>query len=197
MVTELYPLTAAKLEECSRPTRERIMKWRFFNAEKGIETTKHDGSVVSIHGVKYKGSVPLVFWSGFFEPFMVHAAFETLKWVLDHCKENRLDPSVYMDEACLLIHKFVCKSYQDIARTDQLLRGNGFPDTITPRDVSGKAQAMCDYVDQLAKAYLLSGPPTSTALPKEDIVELKPNIWGIGINLNAVWRRIRAKLGWP
>jgi len=44
------------------------MKWRFFNAQKGIETTKQDGSIVSIHGVKYTGSVPLVYWSGFFEP---------------------------------------------------------------------------------------------------------------------------------
>jgi hypothetical protein len=68
MATELYPLTSAKLDELSRPTSERIMKWRFFNAQKGIETTKQDGSIVSIHGVKYTGSVPLVYWSGFFEP---------------------------------------------------------------------------------------------------------------------------------
>ncbi|MBB3825078.1 hypothetical protein [Xanthomonas arboricola] len=196
MATELYPLTTAKLDELSRPTSERIMKWRFFNAQKGIETTKQDGSVVSIHGVKYAGSVPLVYWSGFFEPFMIHAASETLKWVLDHCKANRLDPAAYIDEARLLAHEFIRKSYKEIARTDQLLRGNGFPETVTPRDVSGKEQAACDHVDQLAKAYLLSGPPMAV-VASEDILELKPNVWGIGLNLNAAWRRFRAKLSGP
>jgi len=102
-----------------------------------------------------------------------------------------------MDEARQLVHGFVRKSYQEITRTDQLLRGNGFPDTITPKDISGKAQDMCDYVDQLANAYLLSGPLAPTELSKEDLLELKPNIWGIGINLNAAWRRIRGKLSGP
>lgn len=197
MVTELHPLTIAKLDELSRPTSDRIMKWRFFNAQNGIETTKQDGSVVSIRGVKYAGSIPLVYWSGFFEPFMTNAASETLKWVSDHCKANRLDPAAYIDEARLLTHEFIRKSYREIAETDQLLRGNGFPDTITPRDVSGKEQAMCDHVDQLAKAYLLSGPLPSVALATEDILDMKPNFMGIGINLNAVWRRIRAKVSGP
>ncbi|APP76217.1 hypothetical protein [Xanthomonas vesicatoria] len=196
MATELYPLTEAKLNELSRPTSERIMKWRFFNAQKGVETTKQDGSVVSIHGVKYAGSVPLVYWSGFFEPFMIHAASENLKWVSEHCKANRLDPAAYIDEARLLVHDFIRKSYTEIARTDQLLRGNGFPDTVTPRNVSGKAQAACDQVDQLAKAYLLSGPPMAL-VAREDILELKPNLWGIGLNLNAAWRRFRAKVSGP
>ncbi len=172
------------------------MKWRFFNAQKGVETTKQDGSVVSIHGVKYAGSVPLVYWSGFFEPFMIHAASENLKWVSEHCKANRLDPAAYIDEARLLVHDFIRKSYTEIARTDQLLRGNGFPDTVTPRNVSGKAQAACDQVDQLAKAYLLSGPPMAL-VAREDILELKPNLWGIGLNLNAAWRRFRAKVSGP
>lgn len=167
------------------------MKWRFFNAQNGVDTTKQDGSVVSIHGVKYAGSVLLVYWSVFFEPFMVQAASETLRWVSDHCKANRLDPAAYIDEARLLIHGFIRNSYKEIARTDQLLRGNGFPDAVTPRDISGKELAACDHVDQLAKAYLLSGPPM--ALANEDILELKPNLWGIGLNLNAVWRRFRTK----
>ncbi|MGN2249785.1 hypothetical protein ACFWZ1_06850 [Frateuria sp. GZRe14] len=191
MATELHPLTRAKLDELSRPITETIMKWRFFNAQKGIETTKHDGSAVSIHGVKYAGSVPLVYWSGFFEPFMIHAASETLGWVADHCKERRLDPAPYIDEARLLIHDLIRKSYHEIAKTDQLLRGNGFPETVTPHDVSSKEKAACDHVDRLAKAYLLSGPPTPRA--SEDIIEIKPNLWGIGVNFNAVWRRIRGK----
>lgn len=197
MATDLHPLTAAKLAELAQPIDERIMKWRFFNAQRGIETTKQDGSSVSIHGVKYAGSVPLVFWSGFFEPFMTHAASETLKWVANHCKANHLAASEYIVEARGLIHDFVRMRYAEIARTDQLLRGNGFPESVALKNVSDQAQAMCGHVDQLAKAYLLAGPPPAPATPSEDVLELKPNLWGVGINLNAAWRRWRAKRGGP
>jgi len=128
MATDLRPLTADKLKDLSRPTSERIMKWRFFKAEKGIETTKCDGSRVSIHGVKYAGSVPTVYWSGFFEPFMLRAASETLGWVAEHCNANRINPVAYIDEARLLIHEFVKTSYREIAITDQILRADGFKD---------------------------------------------------------------------
>jgi len=197
MATELHPLTAAKLAELARPIDERIMRWRFFNAQKGIETTKQDGSSISIHGVKYAGSVPLVFWSGFFEPFMTQAASETLKWVSDHCKANHLSPLEYIDEARELVHEFVRKRYAEISRTDQLLRGNGFPESVALKDVSAHTQAMCDHVDKLAKAYLLTGPAQAAATTTEDILELKPNLWGLGINLNAVWRRFMAKRSGP
>ena len=29
----------------------------------------------------------------------------------------------------------------------------------------------------------------------EDIIEVRPNIAGVGINLNALWRRLRARFG--
>jgi hypothetical protein len=32
--------------------------------------------------------------------------------------------------------------------------------------------------------------PTEKEKPQEDLIELKPNIGGIGINLNALWRRL-------
>lgn len=194
MATDLRPLIAAKLADLGRPISERIMKWRFFNAQQGIETTAQDGSTISMRGVKYAGTVPQVFWTGFFEPFMVEAASQTLQWVANHCRDCRLDPQVYIEEARLLLHEFVATSYLEIAKTDQLLRGGGFPDTITPKDVSGKTLAMCDQVDRLARAYLLSGPPGSAIVSVEDIIELKPNIWGIGININAAWRRVCSKL---
>jgi hypothetical protein len=190
MTTDLRPLIAAKIDELGRPVRDRIMKWRFFNAN-GVETTKADGSSVSIRGVKYAGTVPLIFWSGFFEPFMTNAASGTLKWVKEHCREDGIDPSPFLDEARELLHDFVRKTYAEIAKTDQLLRGEGFPDSVEPRNVADKQRAMCDYVDQLAKAYRLGQPIRNSATG--DIIELKPNVYGFGIDLRAAWRHWRAK----
>jgi hypothetical protein len=85
----------------------------------------------------------------------------------------------------------VRKTYADIARTDQLLRGNGFPDSVSLRNVADKQQVMCRHLDELTKAYRLSEPARNRA--QEDIVELKPNFYGFSIDLRAAWRRWQAK----
>ena len=82
MPTTLYPLTAEKLRAEALPLKDRITAWRFFNAN-GINATTHDGKSVAISGVKFNGSTQLLFWSGFFEPFMTSAATQTLQWVVD------------------------------------------------------------------------------------------------------------------
>lgn len=191
MSTPLFPLTTEKLRVEAMPLKERIMAWRFFNAN-GIDTTKQDGSRVSIRGVKFSGSTVLVFWSGFFEPFMAAAAKATLQWVVDECKERNLEPQEYLDEARMLLHDLVRVSYRDIARTDQLLRGNGFPDSVEPRDVSQQIEQMILHIDGLAAAvnHRAPSPAVAHAVP-DDIVELKPNFFGLGLNLNALYRWLR------
>lgn len=191
MPTTLYPLTAEKLRIEAMPLKERIMAWRFFNAH-GIKTTTRDGQRVSISGVKFSGSTQLVFWSGFFEPFMTSAATETLQWVVDQCKERNLAPEEYLDEARFLTHELVRASYRDIAKTDQLLRGNGFPDSVSCRDVSQQTEQMIEHIDSLAAAigHHAPAPPASRTAP-DDIVELKPNFMGLGVNLNALYRWFR------
>jgi len=191
MPTILYPLTAEKLRTEALPLKDRIMAWRFFNAQ-GINTTTHDGKRVAISGVKFGGSTQLVFWSGFFEPFMTSAATQTLQWVADQCRERNLSPGEYLDEARFLIHDLVRVSYRDIAKTDQLLRGNGFPDSVSCRDVSQQTEQMIRHVDSVAAAiaHRVPAPPAPQAAP-DDIVELKPNFMGLGINLNALYRWFR------
>lgn len=166
------------------------MAWRFFNA-RGIETTTKDGQRVSLSGVKFSDSPKLVFWSGFFEPFMASAATGTLQWVAEQCKERNLAPGDYMEEARHLIHNMVRVAYRDIAKTDQLLCGNGFPDSSPLRDVSRQTEQMLQHVDRLATAveHREQAPPPVAA--PDDIVELKPNFMGLGVNLNALYRWFR------
>lgn len=191
MPTTLHPLTAEKLRTEALPLKDRIMAWRFFNAH-GIDTTTRDGKRVAISGVKFSGSTQLVFWSGFFEPFMTSAATQTLQWVADQCRERNLAPGEYLDEARLLIHDLVRTAYRDIARTDQLLRGNGFPDSVSCRDVSQQTEQMIQHIDGLAAAigHRSPAPPEQQTAP-DDIVEIKPNFMGLGVNLNALYRRFR------
>jgi hypothetical protein len=190
MPTTLYPLTTEKLRTEALPLKDRIMAWRFFNAH-GIDTTTQDGKRVAISGVKFGGSTQLVFWSGFFEPFMTSAATQTLQWVADQCRERNLPPGEYLDEARFLIHDLVRTAYRDIARTDQLLRGNGFPDSVSCRDVSQQTEQMIQHVDGLAAAIGHRSPAPEQKAAPDDIVELKPNFMGLGVNLNALYRWFR------
>lgn len=166
------------------------MAWRFFNAH-GIETTTYEGKAVSLHGVKFSGSAHLVFWSGFFEPFIVAAVKDTFAWIVEHCKANNLAPDEFVDEAKRLAQQLVTATYLDIAKTDQLLRGNGFPDSVEQRDVSGKIEAMRQYIEQLAVAFKHRGLTPSQAY--DDVLDIKPNFHGIGFNLNALLRKFRRR----
>ena len=187
MPTALYPLISEKLRTEALPLKERIMAWRFFNAN-GINTTTRDGRRISISGVKFSGSTQVLFWSGFFEPFMALAATEILQWVADQCKERNLPSAEYLEEARYLIHDLIRVSYRDIAKTDQLLRGNGFPDSVSCRDVSQQTDQMIRYVDSLAAAIGHHAPVPALPAAPDDIVELKPNFFGVGVNLNALYR---------
>ncbi|WP_153065878.1 hypothetical protein [Xanthomonas campestris] len=191
MPTTLHPLTAEKLRSEALPLKDRIMAWRFFNA-RGIDTTTRDGKRVAISGIEFSGSTQLVFWSDFFEPFMTLAATQTLHWVRDQCRERNLLPDEYLEEARLLIHDLVRTAYRDIARTDQLLRGNGFPDSVSCRDVSQQAEQMIQHINELTAAVGHgSATPIAPSLAPDDIVELKPNFMGFGVNLNALYRWFR------
>jgi hypothetical protein len=193
MSTPLYPLTSQRLQEEARPLKDRVSAWRFFD-EKGIDITTHDGKRVAISGVKFSGSTKRVFWSGFFEPFIVAAATNTLNWLWEECVSRNLEPPAYFDEAKLLTRQLVTTTYQDIARTDQLLRGEGCPDSVTPVDVRGKIAKMIDYVDSISSAIQHRVAECPAVLPTEDIIELRPNVGGIGVNLNALFRWVCSRL---
>lgn len=193
MTTPLYPLTSQRLQEEARPLKDRISAWCFFD-EKGVDITTHDGKRVTISGVKFSGSTKRIFWSGFFEPFIVAAATNTLNWLWEECVSRNLEPSAYFDEAKMLIRQLVITTYQDIARTDQLLRGEGFPDSVTPVDVTGKIAKMIEYVDSISTAIQHRVAVRPVVLPTEDIIELRPNVVGIGINLNALFRWVRSRI---
>lgn len=193
MTTVLRPLTTQKIAEEARPLKDRIAAWRFFNVQ-GIKTTTCEGKQVAISGVKFEGSPKQVFWSGFFEPFMVAASTNTFQWLAEECIKRNLDSSVYFEEAKQLMHELVQEAYQEISQTDRLLCGEGFPSLIQPVDVSGKIEAMNRQVDSLAMAFQhRKALPSQISFPIEDIIELKPNIGGIGLNLNAFIRWVRSR----
>lgn len=186
--TPLYPLIQQRVAETARPLAERLEAWRMMSSRSSLRTSSFNGKPVSYQGVLFDGTPRVVFWGDFFEPFMFDAARRSLEWVIEACRDRHLDASEYLSEAVALLNLLVAKTYAEMGRTDQLLRGRGYPDSVAPMQVGHKIEAMKKRIADLAVALTHRGPPGS-ASSEQEILNLRPGLWGVSIDLKALWRR--------
>jgi hypothetical protein len=121
-------------------------------AANGLDTTRSDGTPLRFRGITFEGTPRAIFWSGFFEPFMVDAARQSIQWVLDECRSRELDHGPYVLEVRALIRLLVDRAYEDMASTDQLLLGNGDPTSVARVNVADQITTMQSHVDELVAA---------------------------------------------
>lgn len=156
------------------------------NSLASLRTSNFNGKAVSYQGVLFDGTPRVVFWGDFFEPFMLDAAKQSLEWVIEVCGHRHLDASEYLSEATALLNLLVVKTYEEMARTDQLLRGRGYPNSVAPVEVAHKVEAMKKRIGDLAVALTHRG---RAAPSQQEILNLRPGLWGVSIDLKALWRR--------
>jgi hypothetical protein len=156
------------------------------NSRAALKTTNFNGKPVQYQGVTFDGTPRVVFWSEFFEPFMYDAARQSLEWVIQACHDRHLDASDYLSEAIALLNVLVAKTYEEMVRTDQLLRGRGYPDSVAPVQVAHKVEAMKKRIADLAVALTHRGRSASS---DQEILNLRPGLWGVSIDLKALWHR--------
>lgn len=193
--TKLYPITSRKVQELDRVTSEKIMKWRMSPAKRKLHVENYYGKPIRYEGCGFEGTPRTVFWGGFIEPFLENGIVNVLSEMRQECLVRNLEPQDYLNEAKAILRLWVEKTYRDMARTDQVLRGKGYPNSVQPVDVSSKISLMHDHIDSHITALTHYGDKSSETRGAADIVEIKPNFYGIGFNFNELWRRIRAKIG--
>jgi len=189
--TPLYPLIQQRVAETARPLAERLEAWRMMNSRASLRTSKFNGKPVSYQGVMFDGTPRVVFWGDFFEPFIFEpfifdAPRQSLEWLIEACRDRHLDVTEYLSEATALLNVLVAKAYEEMARTDQLLRDRGYPDSVAPVHVAHKVEAMTKRILDLAVALTHHG---RSAPSEQEISNLRPGLWGVSIDLKAVWRR--------
>lgn len=177
------------MAEVDRVITDRITTWRMFLAKGSLHTEDFYGNPIHYEGVRYEGSPRLVFLGHFVEPFLENAIIQTIEKVHREANQRGLDPRSHISEAISLLHLLIRKTYTNVAHTDRVLRGNGFPNSVAAIDVTDKITHMDAYLKEYSGAFLTQDPKQQTS-KRDDIVEFKPNFYGIGINLNALWRRI-------
>ena len=148
----MYPLIQKRVADAARPLAERLGAWRMMDARGSLRTMDFKGKSVSYQGVMFDGTPQVVFWSDFFEPFMVDAAQKSLEWVIQTCHDRHLDPTEYISETKKLLELLAVRAYEEMARTDQLRRGRGYPDSVSPRPIAHKIDEMKRRIGDLSAA---------------------------------------------
>lgn len=192
--TLLYPHTARRIQLLDNSIFEKIQKWRMFPALSELETEDFYGKKISYRGIKYSGSPEMVFW-GYFQPFFNHEIPKVLSEVEQECINKNLIPEEFLMEAADLLKVMVSRLWKEIAVTHQVLKGDGFPKSEDLRDMSDTISAAKEKIDVEVAALLLRGTPAQqeTHSSPDDMLEIKPNFMGVGINFNAVARWAKRK----
>lgn len=192
--TDLYPITFQNVKELDKIISDKLMAWRVFPARWKLHITDYYGKVIhydEVHG--YEGSPEIVFWDNFIEPFLENGIIDILKTTYQMCKEKNLDPIPYMKETCESLKLLNRKTYENMSRTDQLLRGKGYPNSVTPKKVDEKINKINQFIDSYFTAILKRGKEHKDS-STEDIIDIKPNFCGIGLNFNALWKKAKKYL---
>ncbi len=191
--TVLYPQTKRKIELLDKDIFDRIQKWAMFSAVGKLELSDYFGNKIYYEGIKYKGSPERVYWH-YFQPFFDHEMPKLLSEVEESCIKKDLEPDVYVQEASDFLKVMVRRLWIEIAKTDQRLKGSGFPKKVDLKDMTGTIEHYNRKLDAELEAILFREKPILHEIKpvKEDLIDLKPNIFGFGININAIFRRLKS-----
>jgi hypothetical protein len=138
---------------------EKIAPWIFFRTGKMKEVTNYHGKVIKYSGIEFAGSPRLIFWNGFIEPFLENGIAQVLNTVAQECYDRNIDNTEFLQEAKSLLAGLISKAYRRMSEIDQKLRGKGYPEKVTPVDVSNKIGKMQEFLNQYTKAILNNEKP--------------------------------------
>jgi hypothetical protein len=185
--TPIFNITKRIVDNVDRQISDNLIKWRMFSAKWKLEVDNFYGKPIRYEGVMFEGTPRDVFWGNYIEPFLENGIHESFKQLEIVCKEKNIGIEDYIYEMRGQLEILINKTYNYMAEIDQVLRGGGFPNSIQKVNVSGEIEAMVKYLDECIVGVLHKD--TRIKL-NEEVLELKPNIYGIGINLKALWRKI-------
>ena len=138
---------------------EKISPWIFFRTGKMKEVTNYHGKVIKYSGIEFTGSPRLVFWNGFIEPFLENGIAQVLNSAAQDCQDRNIDNTEFLQEAESLLTGLISKVYRRMSEIDKKLRGQGYPEKVTPVDVSDKIGKMQEFLNQYMKAILNNEKP--------------------------------------
>lgn len=181
----LNEIIKADVEEVTQSLlKDTVEPWIFFRSH-GVHIKKVDGSSISISGVEYSGSTITVFWEGFADAHIKKRSRELIESTRLKAIERNVSVQNALQDCLVHIRTMVVTIFNRMAVIDQRLRGKGFPESVLRKDVQQYIDRNYEAIKALVNAEIeciqSDGSLKSTWL---NALELKPNFFGLGINLN-------------
>ncbi|QQS10772.1 MAG: hypothetical protein IPK81_14130 [Rhodospirillales bacterium] len=112
-----------------------------------------EGDKVHYQGLKFTGSPVDVFWT-IMTPVLKREIGDTMAAVYETAKGYPPRPALKaIDEGATLLTGFVSQVYVRMSEVDRLLRGEGFPDKIVPRDPTSYISRILPEIERRRIAY--------------------------------------------
>lgn len=162
MTTPLYPTFQKRISDSFESLiKKQITPWVFLNTGKPMRIQKHDKSQISYETVGFEGSPEHVFWSRYIEPFMEEIVINEIPAAVKMAEERSVDARLLLPEVEGLLLAGIRKTFSEMAKTDQRLKGGGYPEKISMRPVENEFLIMKEFVTMHIQAELKLWQPKS------------------------------------
>lgn len=176
-----------------------FFKWHFIGRDGPVEIDGFDARKISYGGTKFWGTPREVYWTA-----LGRYARKTIDEIFTQAEEAVAaypyrQALAAVDDVQRLVGSFLAQVARDAVDKDRILRGDGMnfpaPDRartshiILTDEVRARASALRDHY----RAKML--PDLNQETGEEvvsDVLILRPSLWGIGIDLPNLCRKIRA-----
>jgi hypothetical protein len=162
MTTPLYPTFQKRINDSfEQLLKKQVTPWAFLNSGKPMKVTTHDNRQISYEGGGFEGSSEQVFWSRYIEPFMEDISISEIDTATKMAAEGNVNAVLLLPEIEGLLLAGVGKTFSEMAKTDQRLRGKGFPEKIPLRPIENEIQQMKTFIEVRIQSELKMWKPKS------------------------------------
>lgn len=162
MTTPLYPTFQKRINDSfEQLIKKQVTPWAFLNSGKPMKVTTHDNRQISYEGGGFEGSPEQVFWSRYIEPFMEDISISEIDTATKMAAERNVNAVLLLPEIEGLLLAGVGKTFSEMAKTDQRLRGKGFPEKIPLRPIENEIQQMKKFIEVRIQSELKMWKPKS------------------------------------
>ena len=185
----LNEIIRAEVEEARGTLLNEVVEpWMFFNSH-GVSIKKADGRPISYPGLEFTGTPKFVFWDGFIDDHIK----KTSRQLIESTRLKAIEKNLPIEEAladCLMhIRNMIQMAFNRMSIIDQRLRGKGFPESVKRKDVTDRIERSYAEIQKLiySEIQCINSVPRKSKNKWLHPLELKPNFFGLGVDLKKLF----------
>jgi hypothetical protein len=180
-----YRLASELDNEFERMRNQWFFKWHALGYGGRVVVDNFDGQQISYEGIRYKGSPPTVFWDAV-RRYLLNKVNKTFELAENEIRIAGVEHAgAIADDAAAALQTFCGRIVHAAEETDRSLKGGGLQShgAITPHaEIEQRKRILVQFFLQEANR---------SPSPSRQVLELRPGIWGMSVDLKEIWRRVR------